>query len=117
MRRVGWALFAATGVLVVVQGVLIALSPYDLLSYEVFVDGTFPLVPIGALLGAAVGALIISRDPRNRVGWLFCLGQLGNAIGLTAGTYATLVLEGQPDGTIARPSHCMWRWSSTRPTS
>ena len=56
MRRVGWVLFAATGVLVVVQGVLIALSPYDLLSYEVFVDGTFPLVPIGALLGSAVGS-------------------------------------------------------------
>jgi len=101
VRRVGWVLFAATGALIVVQGVLIALSPYQLLSYEVFVDGTFPLVPIGALLGAAIGALIISRDPRNRVGWLFCLGQLGNAIGLVAGTYATLVSEGRPEGTVA----------------
>ena len=101
MRRVGWVLFAATVALVVVQAVLIRMSPYPLLSYEVLVDGTFPLVPIGAVLGAGVGALIISRDPRNRVGWLFCLGQLGNAIGLTAGTWATLVLEGQPEGTAA----------------
>ena len=101
MRRAGWVLFAATAALVAVQVVLITLSPYDMLSYEVLVDGTFPLVPIGALLGAAVGALIISRDPRNRVGWLFCLGQLGNAIGLTAGTYATLLLDGQPEGTAA----------------
>jgi signal transduction histidine kinase len=101
MRRAGWALFAATGALVVVQALLIGMSPYQLLSFEVLVDATFPLVPIGALLGAGVGALIISRDPRNRVGWLLCLGQLGNAIGLTAGTYATLVLEGQPKGTTA----------------
>ena len=54
MRRVGWFLFAATCALVIVQGALLGMSSYGVLSYEAFVAATFPLVPIGSLLGAAV---------------------------------------------------------------
>ena len=32
--------------------------------------------PLAAVVGVLVGALIVSRHPRHRIGWLFCLGQL-----------------------------------------
>ena len=82
MRRLGWVMFGVTGVLAVGQGVLLLTSGEPFLSYDVFIDQGFPLMTIGALLGAAVGALIISRYPRNVIGWLFAAGQLGNAAGL-----------------------------------
>ena len=94
MRRLGWVMFAATCVLVVAQGIMLAASDYPMLSTEVLVSASFPLVPIGALIGAAVGALIVSRYPRNAVGWLFCIGQLGSAISLASGAFALLVSQG-----------------------
>ena len=101
MRRLGWVMFAATCVLVVAQGIMLAASDYSMLSTEVLVSASFPLVPIGALIGAAVGALIVSRYPRNAVGWLFCIGQLGSAISLTSGAFALLVSQGVIDAPAA----------------
>ena len=97
MRRLGWVMFAATCVLVVAQGIMLAASDYPMLSTEVLVSAAFPLVPIGALIGAAVGALIVSRYPRNAVGWLFCVGQLGSAISLTSEAFALLTTQGVID--------------------
>jgi signal transduction histidine kinase len=49
-------------------------------------DRTFPIIPLAAVIGAAVGALIVARHPRHRIGWLLCLGQAGAAVGLAAQT-------------------------------
>ena len=87
MRHIGWVLFAVTCVLSALQAALLIGSAQDLTSYEVFVEHAFPLATIGTIAGAAVGALIVSRFPRNRIGWLFCLGQLGSAISGVAGAY------------------------------
>jgi hypothetical protein len=101
MRRLGWVMFAATCVFVAAQGIMLAASDYSMLSTEVLVSASFPLVPIGALIGAAVGALIVSRYPRNAVGWLFCIGQLGSAISLAAGAFSLLVAQGVVDAPTA----------------
>ena len=101
MRGVGWVLFAATCVLVALQGFMLAAASDSLLSSEVFVDLGFPLVGIGSVVGAAVGALIISRYPRNSIGWLFCIGQLGNAIAIAAQAFAVLVARCQVDAPLA----------------
>ena len=45
------------------------------------------------VIGAVVGALIIARHPRHRIGWLFCIGQAGAALGLAAQALATGVLR------------------------
>ena len=90
MRRLGWLLFGATCACAVVQGVLLLGMDIPLLSYQILVDEGFPLVPIGSVLGSAVGALIISRYPRNLIGWLFAAGQLGNVIG---GMISALILR------------------------
>jgi signal transduction histidine kinase len=94
MRVLGWGLFAATCVMFALQGLFLAASNDSLISYEVLVDRVFPLLGIGAVVGAGVGALIVSRYPRNLVGWLFLIGQLGNAIGLAADAFAVLVGQG-----------------------
>lgn len=82
VRRAGWFMFVLTCVCTVGQGVLLLTSGVSFFSYDVFIDQGFPLLSIGAVLGAAVGAMIISRYPRNVIGWLFAAGQLGDAVGL-----------------------------------
>jgi hypothetical protein len=57
-----------------------------------------------ALTFPLVGALIVSREPRNPVGWLFCVA--GAAEGLTElasgyGSYALVTRPGLPGGTFA----------------
>src|SRR3712207_7974214 len=54
---------------------------------------TFPIVPVAVVVGAVVGALIVARHPRHRIGWLFCVGQAGAAIGLVAQTLGSAVRE------------------------
>src|SRR6476646_661248 len=101
MRILGWVLFAATCVLFALQGVFLAASTFPMTSYEVLVDHVFPLLGIGAVIGAGVGALIVSRYPRNLVGWLFLVGQLGNVIGLAADAFHLLVVQGVVDSPLA----------------
>jgi len=99
MRRMGWLLFALTSALSVLQVALLAAPDGSMWSYAVIVEQGFPLVTLGSIAGAAVGAVIVARYPRNLVGWLFCLGQLGNAFGLAAGAYLFAV-DGGVDGAL-----------------
>ena len=77
-----------------------AASNFPLTSYEVLVDQAFPLLGIGAIVGAGVGALIVSRYPRNLIGWLFLVGQLGSVIGLAAEAFRILAVQGVVDVAI-----------------
>ena len=101
MRVLGWSLFAATCVGFALQGLLLAASTFSMTSFEVLVDHVFPLLGIGAVVGAGVGALIVSRYPRNLVGWLFLIGQLGNVIGLAADAFGMLVVQGVVDSLLS----------------
>ena len=94
MRVLGWVLFAATCAMFVLQGLFLAASNYSMTSSEVFVQHVFPLLGIGAIVGAGVGALIVSRYPRNLIGWLFLVGQLANVIGLAGDAFTALVQQG-----------------------
>src|SRR6478735_8794171 len=94
MRALGWLLFAATSVIFVLQGVFVAASNFPITSHEVLVDQAFPLLGIGAIVGAGVGALIVSQYPRNLIGWLFLVGQLGSVIGLAAEAFRILAVQG-----------------------
>lgn len=101
MRVLGWVLFAATCVVFALQGLFLAASTFPMTSYEVLVNHVFPLLGIGAVVGAGVGALIVSRYPRNLIGWLFLVGQLGNVIGLAADAFRILVVQGVVDSPVA----------------
>ena len=73
------------------QAFLLAAAGVPLLSAAAVGEG-FPGIPLATVVGALVGAVILSRHPRHRVGWLFCLGQLGVAIGLAARAAGNLAL-------------------------
>ncbi len=100
MRALGWLAFVATCVMVVLQGVLIAAASTPLLSAYVLVELAFPLLGVGAIVGAGVGALIVSRYPRNVIGWLFLVSQLGQAFGLVVAAFAALVADGTVDAPL-----------------
>src|SRR4029078_8904823 len=97
MRVLIWLAFAATVLLVALQGVLLAASSTPLMSYDVLVDQAFPLLGIGAVVGAGVGALIVSRYPHNAIVWMFLVSQLGQAVGLAAAAFAAVVADGTVD--------------------
>jgi GAF domain-containing protein len=91
-RMVAWSMFAATASLAVLQGVLVLSGPAGLVDAETGLNA-FPVITAGCVLGALVGALVASRQPRNPIGWLFLVGQLGTAVGLACQAYASRVLE------------------------
>ena len=101
MRILGWVLFAATCGMFVLQGLFLAASTEPLVSYDVLVEQVFPLLGLGAVVGAGVGALIISRYPRNLIGWLFLVGQFGTAACMASGAFGHLVSQGVVDAPVA----------------
>src|SRR5206468_1087703 len=91
--RYAWVLVVATAALALVQAVLLRASGVPLLSATAVQDG-FPGIPLATVVGALVGAVILSRHPHHRVGWLFCLGQFGVAVGLAARAVGNAALSG-----------------------
>jgi hypothetical protein len=90
--RLAWILFGLTLACALTQAVLVTMT-IDSTGTETAVSSGFPLVTIGTLAGAAVGALIVSAHPRHRVGWLFVLGSLGTQVGLALGAFSIGSLE------------------------
>jgi hypothetical protein len=103
--RLAWSLFAATLVLLAAQTYFVVASHTPLQNKELGLN-SFPIITLGTGLGALVGAIVASRHPGNRVGWLFCVGQLGTAVGLVADAFGTAVhFHGQPaPGWLLEPS-------------
>ena len=62
------------------------------------------MVNFATVVGALVGAVILSRHPRHRIGWLFCWGQFGVAVGLLMRSVA----DGITSGALAAPA-----WAGT----
>ena len=106
MRRLAWGLFALTCCLAVAEVLLLAISDRRLVSTRNLADG-FPIVTAAAVAGAGIGALIVSRYPRHRVGWLLVVGQLGTAFGVAVQAYAHVALTGRL-GTPASGHLAVW---------
>jgi hypothetical protein len=51
-------------------------------------EGFRPVEFVIALLFPTVGALIVSRQPRNLVGWIFCANGISQALSIFTGEYA-----------------------------
>jgi signal transduction histidine kinase len=82
-RALAWLLVAVTVAGALTQAALLSAAGVRLLSAKA-VDQAFPVITLATLVGAVVGAVIVHRHPRHRIGWLFCLGQAGAAVGLAA---------------------------------
>ncbi len=102
--RLAWALLALTVLVSIAHVVLLAVSDRSMFHTTVIGDG-FPLVTIGAVAGAGVGAAIVSRYPGHMVGWLLVVGQLVSELGLALRAYGHSTLTGElgdaPGGGVA----------------
>ena len=88
---VAWGLVAVTVALAAVQVTILALADTPLISGE-FSDDGFPVITTAAVVASVVGALIVSRHPHHRIGWLFLLGQVGTMTGLACQSYGFVAL-------------------------
>jgi signal transduction histidine kinase len=89
-------MFTATAALATAHGVLVVTGSVELVDPEAGLN-SFPIITLGCVLGALIGALVATRQPRNPIGWLFLAGQLGTGVGLVSQAYAFRVLQ---DGTL-----------------
>ena len=94
------------------QPVLLAAGGMSLWGGEAL-DHGFPLLTLTAAAGAIVGALILSRHQRHRIGWLFTIGQLGTAAGQAAEAYGWAVLDGDLDGSSTLAHLASWFANAT----
>jgi GAF domain-containing protein len=104
--RLAWSLTALTVLLAVAQVAILVKSTTALFSGQTFDDG-FPLVTLAAVAGSTLGALIVTRYPSHRIGWLFVLGQLGTMVGLATQAYG---FSAQTDGWGTRSSGQLAMW-------
>jgi hypothetical protein len=106
--RVAWALAAVTWVSAVAQvAVAILADGIALFSVATFREG-FPILTLAAVIGATVGALIVSRQPDNRIGWLLCIGQVGTIVGLVVADYGRDAFDGRIPGSRGAAQQAMW---------
>jgi hypothetical protein len=98
-RRLAWSTFTACAALATAHGVLVVSGSVGLVDPEAGLN-SFPIITLGCVLGALIGALVATRQPRNPIGWLFLAGQLGTGIGLVSQAYAFRVLQ---DGALGPP--------------
>jgi signal transduction histidine kinase len=90
-------LFGLTCLIAVGHITLLVWDEPSLFTKRAIAEG-FPLVTVGAVTGAGVGALILSRYPRHRIGWLFLVGQLLTEFDVAAQAYGEAVLTGELGG-------------------
>ncbi len=104
--RLAWMLLAVTVLLAVAQIAILVRATTPLFSGETFENG-FPVVTLASVVASTLGALIVARYPRHRIGWLFLIGQLGTMVGLAAQAYGS---SAQTDGWGSRTFAQITMW-------
>ena len=95
-RRIAWGVVVVTALAFVLDTVFTA-AQRPLLSEATWADHGWPLAPLAGMGYAVMGALIISRYPRHRLGWLLSAASL-LSLTLVADAYSTWVLDGGGPG-------------------
>lgn len=99
--RLAWSLFGLSVALSVLAIVLAAIQPSGDLLFSVAV-GLILAIPF-----PAIGALIVSRFPRNAIGWIFCAVGLFQAINISSSEYGIYALITTP-GSLPLGGFAVW---------
>jgi signal transduction histidine kinase len=94
--RIAWAILGLTTLAGILDTVFTA-AHRSLLSEATWADHGWPLAPLAGIGCALMGALIISRYPRQPLGWLLCAASL-LSVTLAADAYSIWVLDGDGPG-------------------
>ena len=95
--RVAWLVVGLTTLAAILDTVFTA-AHRSLLSEATWADHGWPLAPLASVGCALMGALIISRYPRHRLGWLLCAASLLSV-------------------TLAADAYSIWCWMATAHSS
>ena len=87
-RYLGWGMFGVSYGLTVGTAVLAFLARNEPIDEAVRVSATDVAVAVAFLIFPATGALIVSRQPRHAIGWIFCGCGLAFALSLAAQAWA-----------------------------
>ena len=94
--RLAWLLVVLSAMCAVADTVVVS-SFQPLLSEATIAVHGWPLVNLAALGSAVMGALVISRYPRNPIGWLLSVVGVTTSVSLLAESYSIWVVdEGGP---------------------
>jgi hypothetical protein len=95
------ALLVAAGVVVAAGADVTATDVVDALLFGTVMQGM-----------ATLGVLIARREPRNPIGWIFCIAPLLVAVSVATGTYAAWVQDHHPGapGAAAADWVSSWPW-------
>jgi signal transduction histidine kinase len=94
--RLAWTVVAVTTLAFVLDTWFTA-AHRPLLSEETWADHGWPLTPLAGTGYALMGALVVSRHPRHRLGWLLLAASL-LSLTLAAESYSVWVLDGAGPG-------------------
>lgn len=111
-RRFGWAACATSAGLVGFWLVLGGPARLGQHGMREFLENEYGNI-VFALLFPLVGALILERVPRHRLGWLYCLSGLASAVTLAASTYGQRGLVDRPGslpGALGAAWVSSWIW-------
>lgn len=94
--RIAWGL---VGLIAVAVGLDTAITAAyrPLMSEATWVQHGWPLASLAGMGCALMGALIVARYPRHRLGWLLCVGSL-ISVTLATEAYSLWVLDGDGPG-------------------
>ena len=93
--RAGWAVAGVSAVVVGFWLVLGGLGEVGRHGFGDFAQNMYPNIVFGLAFPVA-GALILSRLPGNRLGWLYCLCGLASSVTLASDAYAQRGLADRP---------------------
>jgi signal transduction histidine kinase len=104
--RIAWAVLGLTTLAGILDTVFTA-AHRSLLSEATWADHGWPLAPLAGIGCALMGALVISRYPRQPLGWLLCAASL-LSVTLAADAYSMWVLEGDGPGSAQAAHLAAW---------
>jgi signal transduction histidine kinase len=94
--RIAWAVLGLV-VLAAILDTVFTAAHRSLVSEATWAEHGWPLAPLAGVGSALMGALIVSRHPRQPLGWLLCAASL-LSVTLAADAYSTWVLDGGGPG-------------------
>jgi len=105
--KAAWVLVVITAVSAAADTVATA-EHTSLWSATSLTDHGWPFVPLAAMAGSVIGALIVSRYPRHLIGWLFLVLGSVEAVSSFAQSYGGWVLEADGPGTRLLAQLALW---------
>jgi GAF domain-containing protein len=107
VKRLAWAVVAATLALVVVD-TLVSAQYRTLLSADTLAEHAWPAVHLAALASTVMGALIVSRFPRHPIGWLLAAGGSATSLSLALEAVSLWMTDHDGPGSVAAGRTLGW---------